>query len=219
MTRYSNATQPRQVKTEPETFNPFYSPKIKGIRVILKAGFVLFFILFSSLTYSSWKNSNYPYPKEEGITHIRGLYNVDEFVINADTLAYSLTDTVRWQNVVFESWNTFSIKRKSAVKADFHKPKIIWQQDSLRSFEYIGNSGREFYRYTFSPIPNKGYQVDATNKRNTVKSFHFQLDASDKNVLLLSGKNEEGDYFKIKLHKVNKEYLLDKGRRKPLSIY
>ncbi|MFD2904961.1 beta-carotene 15,15'-monooxygenase [Sphingobacterium anhuiense] len=216
--RFFNAVF-RQVKTQPEIVNPLVSQPLKKLRVLFKGGFLLFFILFGFWTYNSWKSSNYPYPKESGIAHIRGLYNVDEFVLNSDTLAYSLTDSSRWQNVVFESWNTFSIKRKSDIKADLHKPRIIWQADSLRNFENIGNGGREFYRYTFAQVPDGRYQIRAINKRNAIQSFQFELQKSGENVLLLLGKNEQGESLQVKLRKINKEYLLDKGRRKPISIY
>lgn len=216
--RFFNAVF-RQVKTHPEIVKPLVSQQLKKLRLLLKGGFSLFLIFFGIWTYSSWKNSNYPYPKESGIAHIRGLYNVDEFVLNSDTLAYSLTDSIRWQNVVFESWNTFSIKRESDIKANLHKPRIIWQVDSLRNFENIGNAGREFYRYTFAQAPDKGYLINAKNKRNAFQSFQFELHQNGKNVLLLSGKNEQGESLYVRLRKVNKEYLLDKGRRKPVSIY
>ena len=50
--------------------------------------------------------SPYQFPSTRGLTDAAGIYNVTQFRINKDTLAYSKTDPVRWQDVVFEKWAT-----------------------------------------------------------------------------------------------------------------
>ncbi|MCH5718289.1 hypothetical protein [Niabella hibiscisoli] len=111
-----------------------------------------------------------PYSPQAGIKGTRGYYNVSSFVYNKDTLPYSLVDPVRWQNVVFESWNTISIKNNEPVIIDSTRPRLLWHPDSLKNFDKIGNAGRHFYRYTYSPGGNNRYHLQLFEKVRTLKS-------------------------------------------------
>ena len=95
--------------------------------------FLLTITAFTVLTFVSWKDTNYPFPKTKGITDIKGVYNVKEFNYKGKILPYSITDSLRWQNVVFEEWNTISIRNNIPVKIDSLKPRIVFQEDAKRN--------------------------------------------------------------------------------------
>lgn len=208
----------KQVESFPETFIPQFSKNIFKIRSILQVTFLLVISLFSVLTITAWTKSKYPFPKTAGIANIKGVYNVKEFVFKGDTIPYSLTDSLRWQNVVFEEWNTISIKSNSFIKVDSLKPRIIYQEDNARNYEQLGNGGRHFYRYEHKEN-NKAFDVKLFNKADTSKTYVFSLEKSGKNEIKLKGVNHKGDSLHVVLERSFKKYLLQEGRRKPIKIY
>lgn len=209
----------REVKSFPDTLVPLYNGFIARYKPVLKAIFVLFFVFFGVSAYSSWKRTNYPYPNTSGIAHVRGLYNVKDFVINGDTIPYSLVDSLRWQNVVFESWNTLSIRSNESIAIDRTKPRIVWQADVDRNFEQTGSGGRHFYRYDYAQTQDSLYRIRLVNKTDTLDSYDLLARFTGKDDILLRGKRSTGDTLSIRLERLPKEYLLDKGRRKPIKIY
>jgi hypothetical protein len=50
-------------------------------------------------------------------------------------------------------------------------------------------------------------------------TFAFIVERPDKRTILLDGVNQLGDSLHVRLEKVNKKYLLQEGRRKPIRIY
>lgn len=204
--------------TQYHDFIPVFSKLTYRLRSVFQVIFLLSITAFTVLTFVSWKDTNYPFPKAKGIKDIRGVYNVKEFVSKGKVLPYSITDSIRWQNVVFEEWNTISIKNNSIVKLDSLKPKIVFQVESKRNYEQLGNGGRHFFRYEHSE--KKGlYSLKLFDKSDTTLKYTFSLEKYNKNELLLKGKDSKGDSLKITLERVPKKYLLQEGRRKPIKIY
>ena len=75
------------------------------------------------------------------------IYNVSEFKVNSTPLPYSKTDSTRWQDVVFEKWNTLSIKSNRSVKLDLTNTEEIHTNDDDRTYELAGSQGRHYYSY------------------------------------------------------------------------
>lgn len=210
----------RETTSYPDTFAPSYNSTVSRVRSFLQVLFLLVIAVFSVQAYSSWKDTNYPFPYEKGIAGASGVYDVKDFVLNGDTLAYSLTDPVRWQNVVFEEWNTVSIRDNAKVKIDSLKPRFVFQSNDERNYEQLGNGGRHFYRYTYSEgegdLPGT---LKFFNKTDTSKFYDLTYDQQNKNEILLQGTDWKGDTLHVRLERLPKRYLLKEGRRNPIKIY
>ncbi|TYR34495.1 beta-carotene 15,15'-monooxygenase [Sphingobacterium phlebotomi] len=210
----------RETTSYPDTFVPLYSDKIRKIRPFLQVLFLLVISIFSVQAYSSWKDTDYPFPYEKGIEASSGIYDVRDFVLNGDTLAYSLTDSVRWQNIVFEEWNTLSVRENTKVKIDSLKPRIVFQSNKDRNYEQLGNGGRHFYRYTYTEgEEDRPATLKLFNKTDTSRFYDFTYEQRSKNEVLLRGTDWKGDSLRITLDRLPKRYLLKEGRRKPIKIY
>ncbi len=203
--------------TIPDGFWPVYGRRIAGIRPYLQVLFLLLIAVFSVQAYLSWKNSDYPFPDEKGLEGAAGVYDVKDFVWKGDTIPYSLTDTLRWKDVVFEKWNTLSIRGNRSVRVDSLKPRIAFNHE--RNYEYLGNGGREFFGYTSKQGSDNTATIKLIGKVSKGHTFAFVVNRPDKRTLVLDGVNQLGDSLHVRLEKVNKKYLLHEGRRKPIRIY
>ncbi len=187
---------------------------IEQTRYTVKILLLFFVIFYASLTYASYKKSKWPYPDTAGLPNAYGIYNVREFKLNHTELPYSATDSIRWQNVVFEKWNVISIKVNRNIPIDLSGPQVDYQPDSLRSYESQGNGGRIFYSYTV-----KDSTVRLANTNIAADIATFTISRPDKSTIILQGVDSRKDSLYVVLDKQNKKYLLDKGRRNPVTIY
>lgn len=204
--------------TQYKEFSPIFSKLTYKLRSVFQVVFLLTITGFTVLTFVSWKDTNYPFPKTKGIADIKGVYNVKEFNYKGKILPYSITDSLRWQNVVFEEWNTISIRNNIPVKIDSLKPRIVFHEDAKRNYEQLGNSGRHFFSYEHSEKKGK-YSLKLVDKSDTKLKYTFSLEKRNKNELLLKGIDVKGDSLNITLQRLPKKYLLQEGRRKPIKIY
>lgn len=204
--------------TQYKEFSPIFSQLTYKLRSVFQVVFLLTITAFTVLTFVSWKDTNYPFPKTKGITDIKGVYNVKEFNYKGKVLPYSITDSLRWQNVVFEEWNTISVRNNIPVKIDSLKPRIVFQEDAKRNYEQLGNSGRHFFSYEHNEKKGK-YNLKLVDKSDTKLKYTFSLEKRNKNELLLKGIDVKGDSLNITLQRLPKKYLLQEGRRKPIKIY
>jgi len=204
--------------TQYKEFSPIFSKLAYKLRSVFQVVFLLTITGFTVLTFVSWKDTNYPFPKAKGIADIKGVYNVKEFNYKGKILPYSITDSLRWQNVVFEEWNTISIRNNIPVKIDSLKPRIVFQEDAKRNYEQLGNSGRHFFSYEHNEKKGK-YSLKLVDKSDTKLKYTFSLEKRNKNELLLKGIDVKGDSLNITLQSLPKKYLLQEGRRKPIKIY
>lgn len=179
----------------------------------LKIALLLFAVTYASLTYASYSNSKWPYSNTPGLPKAAGVYNVREFKINNTELPYSATDTTRWQDVVFEKWNVLSIHINKHIPIDLAGPQLDYQPDSLRNYESEGNGGRVFYRYAFNDST-----LQLTNKTTPADKATLKISRPDASTIILSGVNSHHDSLYVVLDKIKKQYLLDKGRRKPVTV-
>lgn len=196
-------------------FQPVY-PFKQGpkVRYALKGLFGLFLIAYLALTFSGSKNSSWPYPDTPGLADAYGYYNVREFTVNHHSLPYSATDSTRWADVVFEKFNVLSIHANNKhYPVDLSSPTLRYQPDGFRGYLEKGNGGRAFYRYT---VDGQNIRLANTNTPGDVESF--SITRPDPSTIILNGFTTNRDTLQVVLDKVNKEYLLYKGRRKPVTV-
>ncbi len=208
----------KHTAASPDLFVPQFHRIVWLWRPYLQVIFLLLIAGFSVQAYVVWKDSKYPFPGQQGVSKWKGVYDVKDFVWNGDTLAYSLTDKNRWKDVVFEEWNTVSIRDNFAVKADSLKPRISVQ--NARNFEYLGNGSRRFYRYTYrKEKENKPANLVLNGQNDPQRKYDFLVDEVDDATLVLRGSDQAGNALQVRLEKQAKKYLLQEGRRKPIRIY
>jgi len=207
--------------TAPNRYKPQFLVTLKTTRLILKGGFIFFFVcLYGFKTYSSFKKGAYHFPQAPGIAGASGIYNVSEFTVNHNTLPYSATDSIRWKDVVFEKWNTISIRSDRPVKIDFSNTEEIFKQDNDRNYELTGSGGRHYYRYD---VDSSKRVLILYNKNKNYQGEKLVLNYSRLNdsTFVLKGLNEKNDSISVVLNKINKKYLLKEsaeGRSRGLIL-
>jgi hypothetical protein len=210
-----------QLPTSPNTFKPVFAGKLKTLRIASKAIVIVVFVLYAAQVASAYKNGGYKYPTTKGLSNASGLYNVSSFVVGKDTLAYSLTDSVRWKDVVFEKWATISIRTNKPVVLDTVKIEKVVIGNVLKTYESEESSSRLYYDYTIDSV---NHLLHLKNKNLHYVSDSLQLSYSrpSTKTIVLSGINQKGDSIHVILDKVDKKYLLQEaakeGRRKGIKI-
>ncbi|RZL16569.1 MAG: hypothetical protein EOO89_11350 [Pedobacter sp.] len=104
--------------TTANTYHPVFENKEKLLRNIVRPLVLVFIIALSFTTYNNYHTAPYKYPKKAGIQGSYGYYNVKVFKLNNVEIPYAVTDSNRWQNVVFEKWATLSIKTAKPIMID-----------------------------------------------------------------------------------------------------
>lgn len=153
-------------------------------RIITKIAFIILFPALS--TYNLWQAK-----KENDSTNTskifnEGIYNVRTFVVNKDTIPALITDTLRWQNIIFEKGNYGSIQtadtlfRERYHRAYFSFEKDTTQQNTIGIYKSFGDSAYLFtmqYKFTdsnhimlWSKIRNDSLYVELEKSNR-----HFQL--------------------------------------------
>lgn len=200
-----------------DTYEPlFATERFRTSRVLLKSLVFLFVAAYGASAFASYRESNSPFPGTAGLQGAEGLYNVKEFSINGNELPYSIVDSARWQNVVFEKWNTLSIRVNRPVTIDVAAPSIVYQPNEQRDYELAGNGGRHFYSYTADTANGKIYLHGRNDKTESLSFVYKALEDGD---IFLTGNDQAGNSLRILLEKVDKKYLLLEGRRHPISLY
>ncbi|MET0298712.1 MAG: DoxX family protein, partial [Flavitalea sp.] len=167
------------------------------------------------------KNDRFQYPSQPGIKGVAGIYNVSKFAINTDTLGYSKTDPLRWTDLVFEEWNTISIRSNRPVILDSGNVDKVSSIDSDRAYEFEGSGGRHYYSYQFDSASST---LNLTNRNPHYKGEVLKLkyERPDDSTIVLSGTNENNQPVFAELRKINKKYLLEevarRGRRKSFKL-
>lgn len=193
----------RQQPTLPVVFVPLFSGKRwQQARLIVKGLFIFFFIaLYGFKVYAVYKKGGYHYPSKPGLAKLQGYYTVSRFILNGQDRPYSRTDSLRWQNVVFEKWATFSVgtfsqQTSAAVNTEEIQP----------GYESGGSSGRKYYNYTADTAQQVLVLQNAGSLRYSIRD----------SVVIL-----QNDSVYAELNKTDKKYLLKEaktGRRKPLKL-
>lgn len=171
----------------------------KNARLILKWGFILVFLVYRGFEYGRVyaADKTFKLPLTDGVKSLSGFYDVAAFSINKQILHYNPNDTLRWQNVVFEKFNTFSIKVANQTKLN--------TDNKVRTTEYYGNVGRLYYGYELDSLSKK---LTLSNRADTSQKLYFKYQQLSPQQLVLKGINEKGDSLLVVLNRLEKKYPL-----------
>ncbi|MBN9380987.1 MAG: hypothetical protein J0H74_09485 [Chitinophagaceae bacterium] len=205
----------KEKTTQPDKFDPVFSGKWPKTRLILKGGFVIFFFIYASLLLKSSYRGKWPFPDTPGLQGAEGFYDVRHFSSNGIDRPYSLTDSLRWEDVVFEKWNTLSVNVNRQVPVNYTRPAVTYQATALlRTYEGLGNGDRLFYTYEIH-----GNHLSLVNKNDPADTYELDITRPSAGQILLEGSDHSGNRLQIQLNKINKKYLLYLGRRHPVKVY
>jgi hypothetical protein len=181
--RYSRSWQPR-------------------VRAWAKFAFIFFFFGVRGFkTYESYAAGGFRLPVKPGLPAAAGYYKVADFQVNHHSIPLSDPDTARWQNVVFEKWNSLSIKIPHTVK--------LFIGDRMSNYEVFGTAGRDYYTYRFDTVKNTlalRHQTDSTQQ------LIFSYKRPDPSTIILSGIDHRKDSLYVVLNKVDRKYPMVEGR-------
>lgn len=188
-----------------------YIPKIEfsadwknKARLVFKYGFILIFIIYRGFGYGNLYASgkSFKLPLGDGLSKVSGIYSVSEFKVNNKTIPYAAGDTVRWQNVIFEKFNSISVK--------IDKPFQVNTKNSVRTTEFYGSIGRYYYGYKADTV---NHVFTLSNRADTASKLVLHYDHPDDNHFTLSGLNEQKDSIFVVLTKIDKKYPLENKRK------
>lgn len=171
-------------------------------RVGLKTAFVLIFILYRGVEYGRVfaAGKTFKLPLGEGLAEFTGYYDVPEFRLNNQTIPYSPTDTLRWQNVIFEKHNTISLA--------IQRPVPLNIENKSRTTEYYGNKGRFYYSYVADTLRKT---LVLKNRADTTQQLTLRYRRPNASTFELTGVDERNDSIYAVLLRRNHSYpLLEK---------
>ncbi|WP_290792125.1 hypothetical protein [Flavihumibacter sp. UBA7668] len=202
-----------RTKTYTEAIQKETNPVFDSIR---KGGLLLYVLtalVFVTLAAFGTRSAEWPYDRYEHFSGIAGYYQVHSFKQGEQEFPVSLTDSIRWKDVVFEDGPQLSIRKNHPSHLYDINPAEVWDSGNPNVYLAAGNADRLFYSYTVDKDSIR--LVDLVTKE---PSYTFQLVQSDSAKILLNGFKQDGTPVTISLTKINKQYLLHKGRRKPIVI-
>lgn len=208
-----------QKVTQPNKFKPSFADGWqKNGRLVLKGLFVVLFVgTYGIKAYNGYKNNPHNVPVTQGLKNAAGLYNVKQFIINGDTLPYSLTNQVRWKDVVFEKWATISIRSKRPVRLDTTDVEVAHKNDFDKIYELSGSGGRHYYHYEIDSV-NRVLTLKNKNRNHAGETLVLHYERPNDQTIILKGADHNKDTIQVLLERNNKKYLLIEGRRKAQTL-
>jgi hypothetical protein len=233
----------RERDTVPVVFHPIYKKQWqRNTSYAIKFGIVAVY----TLVFFYYRLQNHLYlhydkePATPGLSQAKGYYNVSDFKVNGKSIPYSPLDSIRWHDVVFEKWSTFTYKTTAPVKIDLSNGSSQ-KKDIDRNYEVSGSAGgRRFFFYKddaanhilYMEDKNRGSDEEggrrgarnsasnnkpkkgkkgAKKKSEATYVFHYTRPTDSR--IILQGVNEKKDSIYVVLDRVNKKYPLLEGRR------
>jgi hypothetical protein len=209
--------------TRPPAFRLlFTNDNLRNARIIVKSVFVFVFVFFYGYqTYAAYSADPYQYPNSKGLSHARGVYAVTEFTINNKELPNTLTDPIRWKDVVFEKWATLSIRSLAPLRPVNTSIEEIFSESNDRTYEFSGIGGRHFYSYTIDSV-SRTLTLKNRNENHAQDQYILHYDRPHNDRIVLTGLNASSDSIHVVLDRVEKKYLLEEaarqGRRRGLKL-
>jgi hypothetical protein len=206
-----------QRPASPDRFRPAFAERGQRFtRLGLKGGLIFFFVILYG--FKAREGAPYQFPLSKGLPGAAGVYNVSLFVVGKDTLGYSKTDPVRWQDVVLESWATLSIRSNRPVVLDSTNVERLDLPSDERDYELAGSAGRHYYRYS---VDTAERMLVLQNKNPHYAGekwvLHYERPLGSRIVLSGVGVGDEavgGDSVHVVLDRVDKKYLLEEARKR-----
>ncbi len=209
--------------TLPARFKAYFSETWqRNARLVFKTAFVLIFVgVYGYQTYAAYRRGPYQFPQTPGIAGAAGLYNVSEFRVNGTVIPYSKTDSTRWQDVVFEQWNTLSIRSNRPVWIDSTNTEEIHAGDEARNYEFLGSQGRHYYRYDLDRV-GQVLTLKNRNPRHAGETLTLHYHQPNDSTFVLRGLDERRDSVYVVLNRLPKKYLTVEaqktGRQRGLKL-
>jgi uncharacterized membrane protein YphA (DoxX/SURF4 family) len=204
--------------TVPNLFRPVFLGWRDNARVALKITVIFFFVfIYGFKSYKGYKKDPYQFPAAKGLRGTAGIYNVTEFKLNSEIRPYSVTDPLRWKDVVFEKWATISIRSNRPVILDSTNYEQISRHDEDRNYELSGSGGRHYYSYTADTVSHI-LRLRNKNKNYPNEKLVLHYNHIDSANIALSGVNERKDSVYVLLTKIDKKYPVKLGRRGRLKL-
>lgn len=147
----------------------FVQGKLKKVKPILKwimAALIIFVPLNTSITYSKQLGSNAPKPE------LYGLYEVNHFIANSDTIQPMIRDTVPWRYIAIEYQESIQIYRNDMKRIGFEsKVDTVKKEIFMKAFEDSTNIFTLKYKKTDSTLILSGIIKNDTVKMVTKKRY------------------------------------------------
>ncbi|MFI5133345.1 MAG: hypothetical protein ACHQEB_03360 [Chitinophagales bacterium] len=176
-------------------YNVSFSKKWMRItRIVLKSGFIILAVGMRFYNYTDYYKS--VTGKKESKPIKAGMYDVSVYAVNSDTIPPLLTDTLRWQDVIFEKGGFASMKTSDTSFRHIYKRAYFnYYPDTIKktiSFETFSASGKNVF------------------------SFRYEL--PDSNTIRLWGKTKNDSLY-VELKKSNRHFQLAERQFHWLSEY
>lgn len=175
----------------------------KRARITLKTAFILLFVLFRgySVATNYFSGKSFKLPSDKALPDLAGLYDVSTFSLNGKAIPYNPIDSNRWQNVVFEKWNTISIKKQQSI--------LLQVSNKVRKTEIHSNVGRHYYAYEADTVQHTLHLTNRADKKDT---YTLQYSYTPEGAISLKGIDSNQQQIMIELNKIEKPYPLIDGR-------
>ena len=180
---------------------------------------VVFVALFFVLQIDDYMHAPYRLPDTPGITDTKGAYNVTEFKLNNKIRPYDPTDSVRWQDAIFESWSTLSFKVNRTAVMDQSNGGGYSKKDVERTWELAGiGGGRRYFYYEADTVKHELHLFNKNDKhKNETLVLHYSRPTATR--VVLSGINEFKDSIYVVLDRVEKNYpVIEKRQQASISL-
>lgn len=190
--------------------------RVKQARQALRISALLFVLLTGARAYAL-VDKPFKFPQQPGIAGAFGYYIPTVFKVNDEEIPYSLTDPIRWQDVIFEEWSTISIRINRPVVADISDGDVVTSNDLERNYETAGSLGRHYFHYTKDSAGNNIHlQNKNVNHRNETWDLRYSFPTDS--TMVLEGTNWKNEKLYTELLRVQKKYFMYEGRRSRIKL-
>ena len=167
-------------------------------KLILKLGFIIVIVILPFK--NSWTSYQQVHNRKETKPFKAGMYEVRKFVKNKDTIPYTYSDSLRWQEIIFENDG-----RRGSIKTT---DTMFWQRYR-----------RGYFTYTTDTV-NHTIEVKRTNFVMGENIFLFRLNYNmpDSNTIRMFGAIRKDSVF-VELVKTNRRFQLSERQFHWLSEY
>lgn len=184
-----------------------------------------FTILYAWLRYNvHYKEGYLKVPINKGLPQVEGYYNVNLFSKNGQVLPLDPSDSLRWQDVVFEKWGTmvYRVNKPFPISLANGTPN---PSNLDRKYELAGiGGGRRFLYYEVDTVKqlllfqDKNSKAEegegrSNNSKTKVKvpvyAWHYTRPSA--NSIILDGLNDQKDSVHVELQRIERPFPIQKN--------
>lgn len=189
----------------------------RNTRLALKSVSIGIFVFFLFFLHAI-DDLGYRYPHNHpGLKNTAGFYHVTEYKRNNKVIPYSPLDSVRWHDVVFETWSTMAIRLNRLQQMDNDNTGRENKESISKRFEFRGvGGGRHYFDYKADTIKHMLYLTNKNKAhRDQQQVLHYSKPTDTR--IIVSGINEFNDSIYVILDKAEHTYPLYEGREQAVS--